>query len=125
YTRSMPTQVCPALVNAPHTHASAAAARSASAATSIASLPPASSTTGTSRSAHAAMTWPAVAVEPVNDTLSTPDRHSAAPTSPGPCTTENTGCSGTTSAKLSASHCPTAGVSSLGLCTTALPAASA
>ena len=67
----------------------------------------------------------AVAVDPVNAILSTPERHSAAPTSPRPCTACSTGCSGTTSANVSTSHCPTAGVYSLGLRTTALPAASA
>jgi hypothetical protein len=66
-----------------------------------------------------------VAGEPVNASLSTPDRHSAAPVSPKPVTSWNTGCSGTASAKLSASHFPTPGVYSLGLNTTALPAASA
>ena len=71
------------------------------------------------------MTFLAVAVEPVNAILSTPARHSAAPTSPSPCTIWNTGCSGTTSANVSTSHWPTAGVYSLGLNTTALPAASA
>src|SRR5690606_8267000 len=120
-----PTQVWPALVNAPQTHASAAASRSASTSTIIASLPPASSTTGVSVSAQAAITCFAVAVEPVNESLSTPERHSAAPVSPSPWTVWNTGCSGTTSANVSASHWPTAGVCSLGLWTTALPAASA
>src|SRR6266542_3423182 len=89
----------------PHTHASTAASTSASASTIIASLP--------------------VLVEPVNASLSTPERHSAEPTSPVPCTTWSTGCSGTTSANTSTSHWPTAGVYSLGLKTTALPAASA
>ena len=98
---------------------------SASASTISASLPPASITTGVSVSAQAAITFFAVAVEPVNAILPTPDRHSAAPTSPRPCTACSTGCSGTTSANVSTSHCPTAGVYSLGLNTTALPAASA
>ena len=74
-------------------------------------------------SAQAAITFLPVAVEPVNASLSTPERHSAAPVSPSPVTTWNTGCSGTTSAKVAASHWPTPGVSSLGLNTTALPAA--
>jgi hypothetical protein len=71
------------------------------------------------------MTFLAVAVEPVKATLSTPERHSAAPTSPSPWTTCNTGRSGTTSANESTSHCPTIGVYSLGFSTTVLPAASA
>jgi hypothetical protein len=66
-----------------------------------------------------------VAGDPVNASLSTPARHSAAPVSPNPVTCWNTGRSGTTSAKLSTSHRPTPGVYSLGLNTTALPAASA
>ena len=65
-----------------------------------------------------------VAVEPVNATLSTPARQSAAPVSPSPVTTWKTGRS-TTSAKVAASQVPTPGLYSLGLNTTALPAASA
>ncbi len=97
-------QVWPAFVIPPQTHASAAASRSASLSTIIASLPPASSSTGVSVSAQAAITRFAVAVEPVNATLPTPERHSAAPTAPKPCTAWNTGCSGTTSANRSTSH---------------------
>src|SRR3954471_6999119 len=121
----MPMQVWPALVIAPQTAASAAASMSASASTISASLPPASMITGVSVSAQAAITFLPVAVDPVNATLPTPDRHSAAPTSPSPCTACNTGCSGTASVKVSTSHCPTAGVYSLGLNTTAFPAARA
>ena len=54
-------------------------------------MPPASITTGVSVSAHAAITRLPVAVEPVNATLSTPARHSAAPVSPRPVTTWKTG----------------------------------
>src|SRR3954454_18249305 len=118
-------QVWPALVIEPQTAASAAAGMSASASTISASLPPASITTGTRFSAQAAITFLAVAVEPVKAILSAPERHSAAPTSPRPCTACSTGCSGTTSANVSTSHWPTIGVYSLGLNTTALPAASA
>src|SRR5690348_15749463 len=120
----MPMQVWPALAIPPQAAASAAARTSASA-TIIASLPPHSSSTGVSVSAHAAMIFFAVAVEPVNASLSTPDRHSAAPVGPAPVTSPSTGCSGTTAAKLSTSHRPTAGVYSDGLNTTAFPAASA
>jgi hypothetical protein len=91
----------------------------------MASFPPHSSSTGVSVSAQAAITFLPVAVEPVKPILSTPARHSAAPVSPRPCTTWNTGCSGTASANTSASHAPTAGAYSLGLNTTALPAARA
>ena len=121
----MPTQAWPALVNAPHTHASAAASRSASASTMNASLPPASSTTGVRVCAQVAITRRAVAVAPVKAIFPTPARHSAAPVDPSPCTQVSSGCSATTSARVSASHCPTAGVCSLGLNTTVLPAASA
>ena len=71
------------------------------------------------------MTFFAVAVDPVNASLSTPARHSAAPVSPSPVISWNTASSPTASAKLSTSHFPTPGVSSLGLNTTVLPAASA
>ena len=81
--------------------------------------------TGVNVSAQAAMTFFAVTVDPVKDSLPTPARHSAAPVSPKPVTTWSSGCSGTTSARESASHRPTPGVSSLGLNTTALPAARA
>ena len=71
--------------------------------------------TGVRVSAHAAMTFLPVAVDPVNPILSTPARHSAAPTEPSPVTTCSTGCSGTTSANARTNHCPTAGANSLGL----------
>src|SRR5205085_10867032 len=107
------------------TAAVAAASMSASSATIIASLPPHSISTGVSVSAQAAITFLPVRAEPVKAILSTPARHSAAPVSPNPVTSCSTGCSGTTSAKASTSHLPTAGVYSLGLNTTVLPAASA
>src|SRR4051794_24111276 len=121
----MPMQVCPALVMPPQTAAWAAASTSASLSTIIASLPPASITTGVRVSAQAAITFLPVAVDPVKAILPTPARHSAAPVPPRPGTACSTGCSGTSSANVSTSHCPTAGVYSLGLNTTALPAASA
>ena len=111
----MPVQVCPALEQPPKSAASAAASRSASAATIIASLPPHSASIGVRVSAQVAITFLAVAVEPMKAILSTPERHSAAPVSPSPCTTCSTGCSGTTSANRSASHWLTPGVYSLGL----------
>jgi hypothetical protein len=121
----MPMQVWPALAIPPHSAVSAALETSASGATISASLPPHSSSTGVSVSAQAAMIFFAIAVEPVKAILSTPARHSAAPVVPGPVTSCRTGCSGTTAAKVSTSHRPTAGVYSEGLNTTALPAASA
>ena len=71
------------------------------------------------------MTLRPVRAEPVKASLSTPAVHSALPVSPNPVTSCSTGCSGTTSAKASTSHLPMAGVYSLGLKTTALPAARA
>ncbi len=76
-------------------------------------------------SAHAAMTLRPVRADPVKASLSTPPRQSASPVAPRPVTTCTRGCSGIASAKRAASQLPTAGVYSLGLKTTALPAASA
>src|SRR3954464_10252511 len=122
----MPMQVWPALLSAPQTAASAAAATSASSSTIIASLPPSSRSTGVSVSAQAAITFRPVAAEPVKASLSTPDPHRAAPVGPKPVTTWNASAqSGTAARHAAASHTPIAGVNSLGLTTTALPAASA
>ena len=90
----------------------------------MASLPPPSARIGVRVSAQVAMTFLAVAVEPMTASLSTPARPSAAPVSPSPCTTWSTGCSGTTSANRSASHWLPPGMYSLGLSTMAFPAAS-
>src|ERR1035437_6612594 len=117
--------VCPALDIAPQAAASAAASRSASALTRNASLPPHSATIGVRFSAQAAMTFFAVAAEPVKAILLTALPASAWPVSAAPVISCSTGCSGTTSANELTSQPPTAGVSSLGLNTTALPAASA
>ncbi len=86
YTRSIPTQVWPALLMPPHSAASAAASRSASESTIRTSLPPHSISTGVSVSAQAAMTFLPVAVDPVKAILSTPDAQSAAPVAPSPVT---------------------------------------
>src|SRR6266567_4182635 len=117
--------VWPALDSAPQTAPSAAASRLASAATISASLPPHSATIGVRFSAQAAITFLAVAEEPVNAILLTALRARKPPVSPNPVISCNTGESGTTSAKEFTSQLPTAGVNSLGLNTTALPAASA
>ena len=90
-----------------------------------ASLPPHSATIGVRFSAQAAMTFLAVAAEPVKAILLTALRARNSPVWPAPVISCSTGCSGTTSANELTSHSPTAGVSSLGLNTTALPAASA
>src|SRR5258708_39647486 len=118
-------QVWPALDIAPQSAALAAVSRSAPSSTMQASLPPHSATIGVSLSAHAAMTFLAVGPEPVNASLFTSLRDSAAPVAPRPVTTWKTGFSGTPSANSSASSTPTPGVYSDGLNTTALPAASA
>src|SRR5699024_7667101 len=102
-----------------------AAATSASAATSIASLPPHSSTTGVRDWAACAITFDAVPVDPVNATLSTPVAIRSAPTAPLPVTVCSTGCSGLARHHNRASSSATPGVNSLGLNTTALPVASA
>ena len=115
---------------APQAAASAAASRSASASTSSASFPPHSASTGVRVSAAAASTFRAVAAEPVNASLLTPERASSAPVAPRPVTSCSTGSvspntSDSTSVNDCTSHCPTPVVSSEGLNTTALPAASA
>ena len=81
-------------------------------------------------SAAAASTLRAVAADPVNAILPTPDLASSAPVAPSPVTSCSTGCvSPNTSLSTSpndwTSHWPVPVVSSLGLNTTALPAASA
>ena len=88
-------------------------------------MPPHSAISGVRFCAHAAITLRAVAVDPVKAILSTPLRASASPVAPAPVTSCSTGCSGTTSPNELTSQPPTAGVSSLGLNSTALPAASA
>src|SRR5215469_16066853 len=117
--------VCPALDTAPQAAASTAASRFASESTRSASLPPHSAIMGVRFCAQAAITLRAVAVDPVKAILSTPLRASASPVVPAPVMSCSTGCSGTTSLNELTSQPPTAGVSSLGLNSTALPAASA
>ena len=82
-------------------------------------------TTGVSVSAQAAMTFRPVAAEPVNASLSTPALHNAAPVEPSPVIVWMSGWEAPRESHTSASHTPTPGVSSLGLNTTALPAAMA
>src|SRR6516225_8362831 len=110
--------VCPALDSAPHAAASAAASR-------FASLPTHSAISGVRFRAHAAITLRAVGLDPVNAILLTALSASASPVAPAPVISCSTGFSGTISANELTSQPPTAGVNSLGLNTTALPAASA
>ncbi len=77
YTRSTPTHAWPAFHIEPQTIALAAASRSASSATMVASLPPSSSNTGVRFSAQACITRRPVGTDPVNAILSMPDLHSA------------------------------------------------
>lgn len=94
--------------------------------TITASLPPHSARNGVSVSAHTAMTFRAVPGDPVNATLSTPDRASASPVAAAPVTVvSSAACSGAAESNSSASSTPVPGVSSDGLNTTALPAARA
>src|ERR1700723_2766652 len=116
----MPMQVCPALDIAPQAAASPAGPPS----------PPHSASTGVSVSAAAASTFLAVAADPVKASLLTPDFASSAPVGPSPVTSWRTGSvspnpSDSTSVNDCTSHCPTPVVSSLGLNTTAFPAARA
>ncbi len=86
-------------------------------------MPPPSITTGVSVSAQAAMTLRPVAAEPVNASLSTSALHRALPVDPSPVMVWMSGCEAPSESQTSASQTPTPGVSSLGLNTTALPAA--
>jgi hypothetical protein len=87
-------------------------------------LPPSSSETGVSVSAARAMTFLPVAVEPVNMTMSTASI-SASPVSPRPVATWKTPSGTPHSRSASATSSDVSGVTSDGLSTTALPAASA
>src|SRR6185437_1342448 len=106
----MPTQACPACQNPPQTRAFAAASRSASSATIVASLPPSSSRTGVSVFEQACITRRPVGTDPVNAILSTPELHSAAPVGPKPDTqpTRPRGASGFALRKDSTAYTPVA-----------------
>ncbi len=102
----------------------AARSRSASASTIIGSLPPSSRLTGVNVSAALAITFLPVSTEPVNMTKSTSST-SAAPVSPRPVAIWNTPAGSPHSDIIAASSSEVIGVTSEGLSTTALPAASA
>ena len=110
---------------ADHKVFSIAALRLASAATITGSFPPHSRTTGIIFAAQVAATNLAVLVEPVKANLLISLSHKNRPVSPKPVITWKISSLGATWANESASQTPTAGVSSLGLKTTVLPAASA
>src|SRR5215831_17338416 len=118
-------QVCPALDTAPHAAASAAASRFVSLPIRSASLPPHSAIIGVRFCAHAAITLRAVGLDPVNAILLTALSASASPVVSASVISCSIGFSGTISANELTSQSSTAGVYSLGLNTTALPAASA
>jgi hypothetical protein len=93
----------------------------------LADLPPSSSATRAIRSAAACVIARPVAVEPVNETMSTSGCPAiAAPTTgPVPVTRLSTPGGSPASSAASTSRYATSGVSSLGLSTTVQPAASA
>ncbi len=124
--RSTPEQTWPQLKNDPHAAPSRARSTSASAKTSIGSLPPSSSVTGQSRSPAAAATWRPTSAEPVKKTLAMPRaRTSAAPSSPSPWTTRTSPFGAPASSNTRSTHAPESGVSSDGFTSTAFPAATA
>src|SRR6266536_197536 len=109
-------QVWPALESAPQAAASAAASRSASSPTMKASLPPHSATSGVRFCAQAAITFLAVAAEPVKAILLTLLLARVSPVTPAVG-----GWLVSSFAEVVPEQPPTAGVSSLGLNTTAFP----
>src|ERR671934_381096 len=125
--RSTPAHTCPQFEKAPQGAPSTARARSASASTSIGSLPPSSSVTGRSSSAHAIAIRRPTSVEPVKKTFASPGaRTSAPPTSPpAPCTVWTSPAGAPASTNARSTHAPESGVSSEGFTTTAFPAATA
>ncbi len=124
--RSMPTQIWPQFANEPHAAPSTARSRSASCRTIIGSLPPSSSVTGRSSSPAATAMRRPVALEPVKTIFDTPrcgDERGARVTRAVHDAHEPGGAPA--SANSRATHSPQSGVSSDGLSTTALPAATA
>ena len=108
-----------------HKVTSAAFLISASRSIRTGSLPPHSKTTGVIFSAQAAATFLAVRVDPVKEIFPTLLFVSATPVSASPVTTENIPENGAIRCQHCSSQTPIAGVNSLGLKTTVLPAASA
>ncbi len=125
--RERAQQSCPALPKTASGAAAAAASMSASAKTMFADLPPSSSVTRLIVCAAPAAIERPTSVEPVNAILSTPGcSTSRCPTvEPGPTTTLTTPSGSPASAASSAKRSAVSGVSSAGLRTTVLPAASA
>ena len=119
-------QVCPVAANTPAMTPLTALSRSASSKTICGDLPPSSSDTRAPRAAAVAPMRSPVVVEPVKAILSTPGwSTSAAPVGPRPVTTLNTPFGTPASTASSASSSVEVGVTSDGLATTVLPAASA
>ena len=125
--RERAQQSWPALSNTAYGAPAAAASRSASAKITLALLPPSSSVTGLMCCAQPAMICRPTSVEPVNTILPT-SRCSTKrwPTTlPLPGSTWNTSSGSPASSASSARRMAVSGVSSAGLSTTVLPAASA
>ena len=125
--RDRAQQSWPALPNIPAGAAAAAASRSASAKITFADLPPSSSVTRLIVCAAAAAIRRPTSVEPVNATLATSgcSTRRLPATEPGPATTLSTPSGSPASRAMRSSSSAVSGVSSAGLRTTVLPAASA
>ena len=125
--RERAQQSWPALSKTAYGAAAAAAARSASAKTTLADLPPSSRVTRFTCSAQPAMIFLPTAVEPVNATLRTSGcvTKRSPTTEPLPGMIVSTPSGRPASRASSPSRIAVSGVSSAGLRTTALPAASA
>ncbi len=125
--RDRAQQSCPALSNTPYGACAAAFSRSASANTMLADFPPSSSVTRFTCSAHPAMICLPTAVDPVKTTFRTAGcvTNRCPTTDPLPATTSNTPGGKPASKANSPSRSAVSGVSSAGLSTTVLPAASA
>ncbi len=125
--RERAQQSWPALSKTAPGAAAAAAGMSASAKTTLADLPPSSSVTRLIVPAAAAAIDAPTSVEPVNATLPTAGCSTSRwPTvRPGPTTTFTTPSGTPASRAISAKRSAVSGVSSAGLSTTVLPAASA
>ena len=125
--RDRAQQSCPALSNTPYGACAAAFARSASAKTMFADLPPSSSVTRFTCSAQPAMICLPTPVEPVKTTLRTAGcvTNRCPTTVPAPGTTSSTPGGSPASSASSPSRIAVNGVSSAGFSTTVLPAASA
>ena len=125
YTRSMPEQVWPAFAKPPQRQPEIAFGRFASAQTTIASLPPSSSTEPFIRWAHSTPTPRPTSTDPVKKIFAALDSTSAWPTAPPPCTVRTSPSGTPARSNTSWMRWPISGVSEAGFSTTPLPAISA